>query len=235
MVDIATGKPIRRVLKRQNSYEINIETRAVEEPPERYLWRFGYRLDHAEPEITLNMTGHSEHEGHTLYEMECELKWDDPSCELRILEWKFRARLADLREKMHETVKKDLGGKYSRFFGATQFAQHGGMPGTTERLKAWMKSLARCTNNGQLSPEALTVVLRYLRIPVPPISDDELQAFFGKCQECEMHTGLPSLSDCGVCSANRERAERRELLKKRREEIRGRVDATPGESTELRL
>ncbi|CAE8715894.1 unnamed protein product [Polarella glacialis] len=209
-------KPIRRVLKRQNSYEINIETRAVEEPPERYLWRFGYRLDHAEPE----QLGY--HQGHTLYEMECELKWDDPSCELRILEWKFRARLADLREKMHETVKKDLGGKYSRFFGATQFAQHGGMPGTTERLKAWMKSLARCTNNGQLSPEALTVVLRYLRIPVPPISDDELQAFFGKCQECEMHTGLPSLSDCGVCSANRERAERRELLKKRREEIRGR-------------
>jgi hypothetical protein len=98
---------------------------------------------------------------HNWYLIECELTLDDS----KKLEWPAPRRLVQLRE-FHDHVKSTLGdATYKTIFGSTPFARHGGMPGTTDRLSAWLRSLA--SDLARVPPSLAALTLQFLEVPRP--------------------------------------------------------------------
>merc|ERR1712125_183564 len=108
------------------------------------------------------MDGHYEEYGCTMYEITCILKVEG----MRRAMWFCNKRLCDLREHLHDVVHEALQDKYSTYFGASPFARHGGLPGTTARLTKWLASLAQCLNQGVLS-DTCALILCFLCAPTP--------------------------------------------------------------------
>lgn len=122
------------------------------------------------PQIEFSVSGHDEEHSpghdqkHTMYAIQCRI-----SCELRPclpISWTCKKRLADLRGSLHDPVKAALpGGTYDRVFGDAPFARHGGVKGTTARLKAWMATLAEFINSGDCPLAVSALVVRFLDPP----------------------------------------------------------------------
>mmetsp|Transcript_109753 Transcript_109753/g.342097 ORF Transcript_109753/g.342097 Transcript_109753/m.342097 type:complete len:196 (+) Transcript_109753:328-915(+) len=80
-----------------------------------------------------------------------------------------KRRLVQIRERLHDPVKRELGGPaYETCFGAAPFAHKGGMRGTTARLKAWCEALAGAINAGICTPGMVWLTLQFLEVPAPP-------------------------------------------------------------------
>lgn len=146
----------------------------------RYLWKFGYFRD-TQPELSIHVTEHdgsrswlSSSEDQT-YDLQCKLKSTFSRGE-RMAEWTCQKSLSELRSKLHDHVKKELGTDYKTHFQDTRFAHHGGLPGTTKRLDAWFKTLANVANEGHLKNDLLAVFLDQLQAPVPQV-DPQLEQF----------------------------------------------------------
>lgn len=139
-------------------------------------------------QVTADFPGYEEHCGHKWYMIDCRMEGlpeqsiaaecDVPKlglCQVivhatrgRQLSWRSPRRLAQLRECLHDPVKKVLGNDYQQYFGETPFARHGNVAGTAERLNGWLTTLASVINNGQLQPSAVARVLSFLRGPPEP-------------------------------------------------------------------
>lgn len=148
----------------------------------RYLWKFGYFRD-TQPQLSINVTEHVAAGGRSwlptsedqMYDLQCKLNSTFSRGE-RMAEWTCKKSLSELRSKLHDHVKKELGTDYKTHFQDTRFAHHGGLPGTVKRLDAWFKTLANAANEGQLKNDLLAVFLDQLQAPVPQI-DPQLEQF----------------------------------------------------------
>lgn len=148
----------------------------------RFLWKFGYFRD-TQPQLSIHITEHgsgsrswlpSTSEDQT-YDLQCKLKSTFSRGE-RMAEWTCSKSLSELRSKLHDHVKKELGTDYKTHFQDTRFAHHGGLPGTTKRLDAWFKTLANIANEGQMKNDLLAVFLDQLQAPVPQV-DAQVEQF----------------------------------------------------------
>ena len=151
------------------------------EDPRRFLWRFGYFRGTEQPELLVDVTGHTDQPNSSWlpgqekeeYSLSCKLKWDSPT-DSRVLEWKTKMKLTGMRSRLHDNVKKEMGAEYGEHFQDTRFAHHGGVPGTTTRLRKWFQTLSGLANQGHLKTELLALLLQELEIPIPEKSDEEL-------------------------------------------------------------
>jgi len=70
-----------------------------------------------------------------------------------------------------EAEKKDLeaevGKAYDRHFADAHFAPRGGMPGTTQRLDAWVRAFSAAINAGAAPPILVGALFRFLEAPEP--------------------------------------------------------------------
>jgi len=112
------------------------------------------------PKLVLQMEGHKEVDGHTLYSLVCSLA-DETVC----INWCAQRRLQQLREDLHDAIKGELGEAYHRHFGRAPFAHKGGLPGTTARLQSWVSTLAACVNAGHAPPSVVALVLSFFEAP----------------------------------------------------------------------
>eukprot|EP00933_Yihiella_yeosuensis_P049402 TRINITY_DN4626_c1_g6_i1.p1 TRINITY_DN4626_c1_g6~~TRINITY_DN4626_c1_g6_i1.p1 ORF type:complete len:282 (+),score=51.49 TRINITY_DN4626_c1_g6_i1:25-870(+) len=136
--------------------------RRADEKPGDYLARLGCEKQFR---ISLGISGHTEEEGHTMYEISCSLHPAHES--VSSTAWTCRKRLCHIREGLHDPVKEVLAEAYSDNFGDTPFARHGGLPGTTARLGAWLAVLGCCMSKGVIPETCCAEVLRFLDAPVP--------------------------------------------------------------------
>jgi len=146
----------------------------------RYLWKFGYFRD-TQPELTIHVAEHNSSrswipttESHDLYDLQCKLKSTFSRGE-RVAEWTCTRSLSELRSKLHDFIKKELGNDYRKHFQDTRFAHHGGLPGTTKRLESWFKTLANVANEGNLKNDLLALLLDHLEAPVPQSTVAQLE------------------------------------------------------------
>lgn len=116
------------------------------------------------PKLTLTMYGHAEIDDHTCYRFRCELD-TQPSLSLK---WGVHRRLAHLRKGLHDIVQSCLGDGYDKVFGEARFARHGGPPGTSARLEAWLAKLVLHVNDGTAAPEVVAQVLHFFEVPQAP-------------------------------------------------------------------
>merc|ERR1712008_136288 len=82
-----------------------------------------------------------------------------------IRRWVVERRLAHIRALLHDPVKRELGKEYDFHFRGAHFAHHGGPPGTTARMEAWLGALSRAIHAGELSPALVASILRFLEAP----------------------------------------------------------------------
>lgn len=119
----------------------------------------------SQPMLEVAVRGHDEADGHTWYVLECAI-WR-PFVEFGRAEWSCRRRLVHLREGLHDSIKEWLGlDGYGKHFGDVPFASHGGLPGTTDRLRGWCQNLQRCINTAVVPPVVAATTLRLLDAPV---------------------------------------------------------------------
>lgn len=145
--------------------------------PVGYLRAYGYAAESStlwcnapasclgRPVIRLLLGGHSEHEGHTYYSVQCQLSAELP---LLRLDWKVEKRLLQLREELHDVVKDCLGKNYGDLFSQAPFARRGGLSGTTGRLQTWLETLASCVNEHSVAPDLAAIIMQRLETPSPP-------------------------------------------------------------------
>lgn len=124
------------------------------------------------PVVELQVEGHQEVEGHTLYSLTCALV--DGSVNTN---WNAQRRLQQLREDLHDVVKVELGDSYSQHFASTPFAHKGGLIGTTARLRSWLCTLATCINKGRIPPSVVALVLSFLDAPEWKLDAVPVQSF----------------------------------------------------------
>jgi len=79
--------------------------------------------------------------------------------------WVVERRLAHIRALLHDPVKREMGKDYDFHFKGAHFAHHGGPPGTTARMEAWLGKLARAIYAGEVSPALVASILRFLEAP----------------------------------------------------------------------
>jgi len=116
-------------------------------------------------QLTLHVQGHHETSGHTQYVLVCRLMKGGAV----FLEWNAQRRLAELREELHDPVKREMGVQaYNTAFRDTPFAQRGGMKGTTLRLNSWCSALATSVSSGDVPPVLVSMLLQFLEAPEPP-------------------------------------------------------------------
>lgn len=183
------------------------------EDPRRYLLRFGYAPGEAKrPRLSITLESHEEEGGHTLYFLGCTLSYHaGPEGGFSSTAWSCRHRLCDLRQFLHDEIKAALGPEsYEAHFGETPFARHGGPPGTTQRLSAWLGSLSACFNSDCLEAPQAAQVLRFLGAPIPEGSDALLKQHDeqalraqGRCRKCTVSLQDEEEADgfCGRCQA----------------------------------
>jgi len=191
----------------------------------RYLWRFGYNraAGAPNPRLQIALEGHEEDDGHTWYVINSSVHRSDVKVAVQEeketgqstgvengvakaaedIEWIVKKRLCDLREQLHDRVKELMGPAYSAYFDGTHFARHGGLPGTTTRLRAWLVTLAECANSGALNAEIQAYVLRFLDAPVPEESDAALLQALGRCTVCTLLVEVPGRDVCVRCQVLR--------------------------------
>ena len=96
------------------------------------------------PAYTVEVTGHHEKGGHTMYVIEGTAG---------AAPWRAEKRLIELRT-LHDRVVAALGrARYDALFAGASFAPRGGLPGTTGKLNRWCKRLfesLRYVSDGQL-------------------------------------------------------------------------------------
>eukprot|EP01065_Artemidia_motanka_P035251 TRINITY_DN43159_c0_g1_i1.p1 TRINITY_DN43159_c0_g1~~TRINITY_DN43159_c0_g1_i1.p1 ORF type:complete len:248 (+),score=61.34 TRINITY_DN43159_c0_g1_i1:92-835(+) len=100
------------------------------------------------------VTGHHEDSGHTYYHVVCT---DSQS-----KRWVLSRRLTDFRHRLHDPVKAALGGDYSQLFARTRFAQYGGIPGTTQRLDEWLRTLLSLLHSGMIPEGGAETAAKFL-------------------------------------------------------------------------
>jgi len=206
--------PLRTPSRPSSAVQLDVNSRACREEPPQYLWRFGYGRTDGKPEPTLRIevNGHEEEDGHTWYTISASLsrlvneaiQVAAPASDGTDIVWSVRRRLCDLRDELHDGVKEMLGSNYASHFDETPFARHGGLPGTTSRLREWLATLASCANRGVLEPKVLASVLRSLEAPVPEASDLALLQAMGRCAVCTLRVDTPGMDVCKRCEAVRE-------------------------------
>eukprot|EP00929_Paragymnodinium_shiwhaense_P116756 TRINITY_DN8660_c0_g1_i1.p2 TRINITY_DN8660_c0_g1~~TRINITY_DN8660_c0_g1_i1.p2 ORF type:complete len:191 (+),score=41.04 TRINITY_DN8660_c0_g1_i1:84-656(+) len=138
--------------------------------PQACLDELGYNSQYP-PQLSVSVTGHEEEHSCTMYQLSCSLTGCGATGpndkDAASMEWHCQKRLCDLREFLHDPLKDAMEADYSVTFGDTPFARHGGLPGTTDRLRAWFLSLTTCMNTaGTLSPDLRATVLRFLETPI---------------------------------------------------------------------
>lgn len=123
-------------------------------------------LRNALPVARLRVRIHTEEHGHTMYLVECSLT--PPGLQGPALTWSTMMRLQQLRKRIHDPLKRELGANYNKHFEAAPFAHHLGPPGTTGRLHSWFHVLSVCMTAGVLRPGLVAHVLQALNMPKPP-------------------------------------------------------------------
>jgi len=128
------------------------------------------------PELRLGVIdGHREkgHPRHTWYSIigKVQVTPGETSSTRR---WVVERRLAHIRALLHDPVKRELGKEYDFHFKGGHFAHHGGPPGTTARMEAWLGALSRAIHAGELSPAIVASILRFLE--APQLDEDAGQA-----------------------------------------------------------
>lgn len=140
-----------------------------------YLRRFSYAASSAEvwadetqPVITLGVIDGHKEKGepttHTWYALQCCLKFPGE----KTWRWQVERRLAHMRALLHAPVRSALGKAYDEHFQGAHFARHGGPPGTTARLEAWLAAYAGAINSSKVSPVLVAATLRFLEAPEDP-------------------------------------------------------------------
>mmetsp|Transcript_61974 Transcript_61974/g.134321 ORF Transcript_61974/g.134321 Transcript_61974/m.134321 type:complete len:386 (-) Transcript_61974:98-1255(-) len=114
------------------------------------------------PRLSIRVTGHSKAMGITYYHMECSL-----TPEGKCLEWHVDRRLQQLREELHDFVKRELGKSYRTSFDGVPFARRVAVAGTTARLEAWCGRLAEAISSKKLPPCIAARTLAFLDVPAP--------------------------------------------------------------------
>mmetsp|Transcript_153371 Transcript_153371/g.278719 ORF Transcript_153371/g.278719 Transcript_153371/m.278719 type:complete len:196 (-) Transcript_153371:91-678(-) len=137
-----------------------------------YLNRMGYIENRPSPEIAVAVLGHAEEARCTVYELACAMRAAKAGAER--VKWVCKKRLCELREELHDPLKEALGSEYAVRFSATPFARHGGLPGTTARLRDWFKTLSDCLSGDIIKPQECALVLQFLDTPLP--SEEFLRA-----------------------------------------------------------
>lgn len=111
------------------------------------------------PTLHVAVKSHVEVQDHTWYVLRCTLEW--PTAERSRREWCAKRRLQHLRLLLHDPVKDQLR-SYSKHFSGARFASYMGVPGTSERLTAWLAALSACINSGGCPPGLTAQVLQFL-------------------------------------------------------------------------
>mmetsp|Transcript_90543 Transcript_90543/g.141970 ORF Transcript_90543/g.141970 Transcript_90543/m.141970 type:complete len:203 (+) Transcript_90543:45-653(+) len=135
--------------------------------PLDYLQRLSYNPEVCNLLLAVVLDGHSEEHKCTWYNFQCTLgsRGQDG-----YMSWRCKKRLCDLREHLHDPVKKALGPVYTRRFEETPFAKYGGLPGTTSRLADWFRTLSGIINHGLAEVPLTVLVFRFLGTPVPHVA-----------------------------------------------------------------
>jgi len=169
--------PFRRLLKSRirhhihgppgfDAQQLNITNTHQGSMVEQAMWSKGHQ-----PMLHLRVLSHAEEQGHTQYSIQCTLvardipvlEWVDS---LPIFEWVVKKRLKQIRNGIHQLVKRELGSKqYTRRFGSARFARFFGPPGTTARLNGWCRALEDCVRDEVLTQCTLMAVLVFLEAP----------------------------------------------------------------------
>lgn len=156
-------KEWRRQVKEEEARQAEFE--AIDD--EEYMRLLGYSV-HGDsaggPELAVSVVGHDEEARCTMYHLQCTL--GAPFYEEEVASWQCKKRLCDIREELLVRVKKGLGEAYPAHFSETPFARHGGLPGTTARLREWFRTLSTCINSGALPLREHALVLRFLQTPL---------------------------------------------------------------------
>mmetsp|Transcript_96073 Transcript_96073/g.309883 ORF Transcript_96073/g.309883 Transcript_96073/m.309883 type:complete len:268 (+) Transcript_96073:178-981(+) len=188
------------------------------EDPEQYVLQFGYSSASGSrrPHLSLQVEGHEEEDGHTMYLISCSLQRPIglTGTKFAATAWLCPKRLVALRDALHDVVKLSLGAAaYEANFAEAPFARHGGVPGTTARLRAWLAALASCVNEGATGAHVVAAVLGFLEAPVPEdagaiaqqASSAASQAAAVPCQVCAQPVGSDSQDGrhCRRCLALR--------------------------------
>lgn len=126
------------------------------------------------PKFQLEVEGHEERAGHTWYFIRCRLQHPStwPAARLDEVEdgiWTAPRRLQQLRCDLHDRLKNydcDEEETYYNIFGETPFARIGGVPGTSARLTAWLRSLAHAISTLQVSPAVVAYTLLFFHAPL---------------------------------------------------------------------
>lgn len=121
------------------------------------------RVGVGRPMFETHAMWHTEDAGHTWYEILCHLN----VFEYGWLHWRVQRRATHLRKYLHDPIKVELGDCYKLHFEKTPFLHHGVPEGTTERMRAWLQTLAHCINERILSPRAVALMLRFFEAPTP--------------------------------------------------------------------
>lgn len=128
-------------------------------------------IDH-ELQLTIQVRGHMETKGRTLYQVQCTLSSvrDDT---VPVLTWACQRRLDHLRKGLHDVAKEHMGSYYTGCFKGAPFAHRGGIAGTTKRLDVWCARFARCVSSGAAPPLVVAQALKLLHAPryVPGLDD----------------------------------------------------------------
>jgi len=138
-----------------------------------YLKQFGFIAQNAhswekgiqQPDVRLGMVdGHRKHGKckNTWYVIIGTIIVADASLTQR---WQVERRLVHIRVLLHDPVKRELGNGYSLYFATARFAHHGGIPGTTLQIRAWLAALSKAINVGALSPTVVASIMRFLETP----------------------------------------------------------------------
>lgn len=157
-----SGTSSARELRRHGSRSCSPHPQ-VQHAVDLLLQGFGSGAAGSTPHLIIVVVGHEEIDGHTQYHIRCTLCNAKPDTTPPSV-WGCWRRLRELRD-LHDIVKQTLGETYSSVFGETPFARHGGFPGTTARLHAWLGTLASCINSGRFSSEGCSQALRMLGAP----------------------------------------------------------------------
>lgn len=140
------------------------------------------------PMLRLGVQGH-EAEQHRFYAVDVQLQLGGKG---QVMQWRAPRRLTELRNGLHDPVKRALGPQeYDRFFGRSPFARSGRPPGTTARLDAWCAALADCVNAGGAPPAVLAQVVQFLadRRQQPNEPDEDRQGQLSGPAEVSLDEG----------------------------------------------
>mmetsp|Transcript_55254 Transcript_55254/g.103594 ORF Transcript_55254/g.103594 Transcript_55254/m.103594 type:complete len:412 (-) Transcript_55254:192-1427(-) len=172
----------------QAAAEWSLDGKCCEETA--YLTVYGYRAvskttwneEFLMPDIRLDVEEHMEQAGNTWYVIKCGLNFTPLGEQLwtsctdggvgalpaESLQWQAPRRLQQLRGDLHDRLKYFMEEDfYAKVFEQTPFARHGGLPGTTARLQAWLARLAKAINSKEVPPQAVAITLLFLHAPLP--------------------------------------------------------------------